>query len=185
MKNNKKIILGLVGEIASGKDTVADYLVEKYGAKTISFSQPLRDILDILYQPQNRANMAGLGDTLREQFGQDLLSCVIAKKIKNSRDKIIVLPNVRLESDIVYLKKLPGFVLVSIDTEAKTRFKRLTSRGQNTDDKTKTWAQFQKDAQLYTERGIRDLMKKCKYKLDNNKKKTDLYNQIETLLQKI
>lgn len=181
----KKIIIGLVGEIASGKDTAADYLVETYGAKSISFSQPLREILDILYQPQNRANMAGLGDTLRGQFGQDLLSKVIAMKTKASKDKIIVLPNVRLESDIVYLKKLPGFVLAAIETQAETRFKRLTSRGQNTDDKTKTWAEFQKDAKLYTEKHIRSLMKSCRFQLDNNGSKAELYAQLDQLIAKL
>jgi len=181
----KKLILGLVGEIASGKDTAAAYLKKKYGAETISFSQPLRDILDILHEPQNRINMAGLGDGLRAQFGQDLLSKVIAKKVKASGKAAIVLPNVRLESDIVYLKKLPGFVLVAVETDAKTRFQRLKERGQNTDDRSKTWAQFQKDARLYTERGIRALMKKCRFKLDNNGSRKDLERQINEMIRKI
>src|SRR3989339_517868 len=148
----KKIILGLVGEIASGKDTVAAYLKKKYKADTISFSQPVRDILDILYLPQTRKNMSGIGDNLRAQFGQDLLSRVIADKVRQTKAKIITLPNIRLESDLVYLKKEPGFILVRVDCEDKTRFARLKKRSQNPDDKNKTWKQFLSDSKLYTER---------------------------------
>ncbi len=181
----KKIILGLVGEIASGKDTVADYLAKKHGAQTISFSQPLRDILNILYQPVSRINLSDLGKNLRQQFGQDLLSQVVAKQVAESKARVIVLPNVRLESDIAYLKKIPGFVLVAISAEDKIRYERTIPREQYVGDSKKTFAQFKKDATLYTERGIRALMKKCRYKLGNNGKKSDLHKQIEKILKNL
>lgn len=181
----KKLIIGLVGEICSGKDTVADYLKKKYGAETISFSQPLRDILDRLSLPQTRINMADLGISLRGAFGQDLLSKVIAAEVKMGKKKIQVLPNVRLESDIIYLKKEPGFVLINVDADIKTRFERIKKRGQNTDDKSKTWAGFLKDAKLPTEIQIRQLAKKCKYKLDNNGSYKDLEKQADALIKKM
>jgi len=185
-KKPAKLILGLVGEIAAGKDTVADYLKDKYQSETISFSRPLRDILDTLYLPQTRQNLAKLGDNLRADFGQDLLSRVIADKVKKDPAKIIVLPNVRLESDIVYLKKNPGFILVHVDCEAKTRFKRLKKRSnQYADDKGKTWKQFLEDAKLYTEIHIRELSERAKYTLDNNGDKKQLYKQIDALIKKI
>ncbi len=184
-KKPKKLILGLVGEIASGKDTVAAYLTKKYQAQTISFSQPIRDILDRAYLPQTRENMSKLGHGLRGEFGQDMLSKVIAEEAKCSKAKIVVLPNVRLESDIVHLSHEPGFRLVRIDCETKTRFARLTARRQNPDDKNKTWSQFLADAKLYTERHIRRLGKEAKYNLDNNNGKPQLYQQIDELIKKI
>ncbi|MEK7072783.1 MAG: hypothetical protein AAB969_04380, partial [Patescibacteria group bacterium] len=57
-----KIILGLVGEIASGKTTVAQFLEEEFGSATISFSEPLRNILNILNLPQSRSNLVWLGE---------------------------------------------------------------------------------------------------------------------------
>lgn len=180
-----KIIIGLVGEIAAGKDTIADYLAENYQAQTFSFSQPLRDILDILYQEQSRINIATLGNILRQAFGQDLLSKIIAAKVKNSSAEIIVLPNVRLASDIVYLADEPGFVLVGVETDQATRFERLKNRRQNTDDQTKTWEQFLADAELTTELQIRDLIKKSAYRLDNNQSKEQLYQQVEELITKL
>ncbi|MFA6526110.1 MAG: AAA family ATPase [Candidatus Buchananbacteria bacterium] len=181
----KKLIIGLVGEIACGKDTVAAYLKKKYGAETISFSQPLRDILDRIFLPQTRENMAKLGIALRGIFGQDMLSRVIADEVRASKKKIAVLPNVRLQSDIVHLQNEPGFILINVDADIKKRFERIKNRGQNADDKGKTWAEFLKDAKLPTEIQIRKLAKKCKYKLDNNGSQKDLIQQIDKLMKKI
>ncbi|MFA5029570.1 MAG: AAA family ATPase [Patescibacteria group bacterium] len=182
MKNNK-IVLGLAGEIASGKDTVAQYLEKTHRGGTISFSRPLRDILDRLALPQTRENMAWLGTDLRAKFGQDLLAKAITAEVQKSKKRIITLPNVRLESDIKYLKKLPGFHLVRLDADTKIRYQRLLKRGQNPDDKTKTWQQFLKDSKLPTELAIRKVAKKAKYRLDNNGDFKNLYRQIEKLLK--
>lgn len=184
-KKSNKIVLGLVGEIAAGKDTVAAYLKKKYKSQTISFSQPLRDILDRLYLPQTRDNMAKLGVNLRGIFGQDLLSKTIYEEVVHSPAKIMVLPNVRLESDLIYLKHLPGFHLIAINCDQKIRFTRLKNRRQNPDDKTKTWAGFLKDSKLSTEVQIRHLAKKAKLKIDNNGTKQELFKQVEQAMKKI
>ncbi|MFA6593769.1 MAG: AAA family ATPase [Candidatus Buchananbacteria bacterium] len=184
-RKTAKIVLGIVGEIAAGKDTAAAYLKKKYKSQTVSFSQPLRDILDRLYLPQTRANMANLGISLRGTFGQDLLSKVIYEEVTRSPAKILVLPNVRLESDLIYLKHLPGFRLIRIDCDIKTCFVRLKKRRQNNDDRTKTWKQFINDLKLPTETPIRLLAKKAKLKLDNNGTKQELFKQIDELMKNI
>lgn len=180
-----KIILGLVGEIASGKDTVGRHLVKKYGAKVISFSDPLRDTLDRFYLPKTRLNLANLGHTLRQTFGEDILSQTVAAEIKASKKQIIVLPNVRLRHDLKHLEHEPGFKLVAILTEQKTRFERLRKRRQNADDKTKTWQQFLADSELPTEKQIRKLAKEAEFSLDNNGSRAVLYRQVDQMMAKI
>ena len=184
-KNKSKLILVLVVEIASGKDTMADYLVKKYKFEKLSFSQPLRDILDILDLKQTRENMANLGKDLMNRFGQDTLSKMMANKISKDNSALIVLPNVRIERDIICLKELKGFKLVHIDVEQKTRYRRLTERGQNADDKTKTWKQFIKDGKAPYEISIREIAKLAKHKIDNNGSLEDFYKQIDELMSKI
>ncbi|MFA6227881.1 MAG: AAA family ATPase [Patescibacteria group bacterium] len=180
-----KIVLGLVGEIAAGKDTVAAYLKKKYKSQTVSFSQPLRDILNRLYLPINRKNMDDLGMNLRQVFGQDLLSRVIYDEVRQTKSKLVVLPNIRLESDMVYLKTLPEFHLVGIDCEIKTRFARLKNRRQNIDDKTKTWRQFLSDSRVPLQQQIRQIAKRAKFQLDNNGTKRELFQQVEQLMKNI
>ena len=43
------MIIGLLGKKGSGKDTVADYLVSKYGFTKYAFADKIRDILKILF----------------------------------------------------------------------------------------------------------------------------------------
>ena len=73
-----KIILGLVGEIAAGKSTATEYLKQKYGAVSFRFSDPLRDILARLHIENSRPNLQALSTFLRRQYGEDLLSKVMA-----------------------------------------------------------------------------------------------------------
>jgi len=182
---NNKIVIGLAGQIASGKDTIADYIVNKYGGVSVSFSQPLRDILNRAYLPINRLNMSWLCQTLVDHFGVDTMSNIIGKEIEASDKEIFIMPNIRREGDVAYFKDWPGYILVGVETDPKVSYERLIKRGQNVDDKTKTWEEFQKDLQLSTEVAIDDLIKKSSIKINNNSSLEDLYKQIDEIIEKI
>ena len=182
---NNKIILGLIGEIASGKSALADFLTDEFQSKTASFSEPLRRILDLLGLPQSRENMVWLGVNLREHFGQDILAKYTFRTITHSFAPIICLPNIRLEGDISLLKTLPHFYLIRIDAEPEIRYKRLTQRTENSDDSTKTWEEFLADSTLSTEIGIRDLPKQAHFSIDNNTCKANLFKQIRSIIKEI
>jgi dephospho-CoA kinase len=181
---NKKIVIGLAGMIASGKDTVADYVVKKYDGQSVSFSQPLRDILNRIFLPINRINLSKLAQTLVDNFGGDVLSYTITEEIKKNPKQIFILPNIRRESDYACLIKEPSFdfYLVGLNTDMRTCYDRLITRGQNVDDKSKTWEDFQKDLLLSTEVGIADLVKKSTHQLSNNSSLEDLYKSIDNLI---
>ncbi|MFH1200932.1 MAG: AAA family ATPase [bacterium] len=180
-----KIILALVGQIASGKDTVAEYIVTKYGGVSLSFSQPLRDILNRTFLSINRTNMSWLGQTLVDRFGVDTISKIIGKEIEASDKKIFVLPNIRREGDVAYFKDWPGYILVGVKTDPKICYERLIKRNQNTDDQAKTWEEFQKDLQLSTEVAIDDLIKKSSAQIDNNGTLEDLHKQVDEIIKKL
>jgi dephospho-CoA kinase len=182
---NNKIIIGLAGQIASGKDTVADYLAKKYNSVTVSFSAPLREILNRLYLPIDREHLSGMAQCLIDKFGTNVLSRAIAKEIEASDKQMFVLPNIRREADYFCMKDDPGFVLVGINTDFKKCYERLIKRGQNEDDKTKTWEQFQKDLTLSTEINIAGLIEKSLIKLDNNGSLEDLYKQIDKMIENL
>src|ERR1035437_647794 len=98
-----KIILALTGPIASGKGTIKKYLVEKRGAKDCRFSTILRDVLNRLNVEVDRNNLIKLSTSLRETFGQDLLSKAIAKDAKNLDADIVVIDGVRRMEDVNHL----------------------------------------------------------------------------------
>ena len=179
-----KLILTLVGQMASGKDTVADYLKEKYNASKYSFSDMLSDTLKRFNLEINRDNLIKISEMIRETFGENTMAKTMAKDAGNDQNKIIIIPNARRLADITYLSKLPGFVLVKIDAEPKIRYERLTDRREKIDDKTKTFAEFLEDHKRSTELSISEVAKQATEKIDNNGNFEDLYKQLDNLVKK-
>ncbi len=178
----KKTIIALAGEVASGKDVTKKYLEDNYGASCHRFSTILRDVLGRLYLPIVRENLQNLSTLLRQNFGEDLFAKIVAEDVKNDPHEIIVIDGIRREADIVHLKLLSGFVLLSIEVEAKTRYERLINRRENADDASKTYEQFLADGQKEAELDIAKVMSTADYKLDNNGNLESLYNQIEKII---
>lgn len=178
----KKTIIGLVGELASGKDVTKKYLEDHYGASCHRFSTILRDVLSRLYLPIVRKNLQNLSTVLRGHFGEDLLAKIIAEDVKNDPHEIIVIDGIRRDADIIYLRNLPGFVLLSLEVDAKTRYERLIKRKENADDASKTYEQFLVDGQKEAELEIPKVMAEANYKLNNNGSHEDLYRQLENII---
>lgn len=178
----KKTIIGLVGELSSGKDVTKKYLEDHYGASCHRFSTILRDLLRRLYLPIVRENLQDISTILRERFGEDLLAKIIAEDVKSDPHEIIVVDGIRRDADMSYLKNLPGFILLSIEVEAKTRYERLIKRQENADDASKTYDQFLADGKKESESEIPQVMAQANYKINNNGSLENLYKQIEAII---
>jgi len=178
-----KIILGFTGLPASGKGTAAKYFVEKYEAKSFRFSTIMRDLLDRLYMPHSRENMSHISTVLRQNFSEDIFAKVMAEDVKQAEVELVVIDGARRLADIEHLRKIPGFKLVSIEVEMKTRYERLIKRGENPDDNSKTWEAFQADHELETEQTIPELMSQADAVIDNNGTLEDLYKQLDKLIK--
>lgn len=185
MPSSKKIILGFVGDLASGKGTICKYLKEKHGVDSYRFSTMLRDILDRIYVEKNRENLQDLSTFLRGRYGQDIMSKVIVKDVLNDKNNIVAVEGIRRPTDITYLQELPGFHLIYITADPKIRWQRMVLRKENADDAGKTFEQFLKDEQAEADMLIKDLGKKAKYTLVNNESVEEFYNQMEEILNKI
>jgi dephospho-CoA kinase len=178
----QKIILGLAGEMASGKGTVAKYLVKKYKGNSHRFSTMLRDLAKRMYLEENRNNMQKISEIFRQNFGEDILSKVIYHDVENDQHQIVAVDGVRRASDIKYLKTFPNFKLIYIETDLEKRFKRTKARYENTDDATKTFAEFKKDQKKEAELQIRGLKVKADFVVDNNGSFKELYAQIDKII---
>jgi len=180
---NKKIILGLIGEMACGKGAIAKYAKEKYGASTYLFSDMLRDVMNRLHIEISRKNLTKTSKMLRDNFGEDIMAKVIYNDVKNDKNKIIIVDGIRRIPDIKYLKKLPEFKLVRVVVDSKIRYGRLTKRGQNAGDSKKTFKQFLKDHELETEVDIPKIMKKANLEINNEGSWDELKKQVDNILK--
>jgi dephospho-CoA kinase len=179
-----KVIIGLVGQMASGKGTIAEFLKEKNGADFFTFSTPLRDVLKRLHLEISREHMQKISYDLRQAFGQDLLAKIIAKDVEASENQITIIDGIRRFSDIEFLKSFPGFILVRVVADDRKRYERLISRAQNQGDKQKTFEEFLADHQKETELEIPNIMAKASEEIDNNEDLPHLYSQIEKITEK-
>jgi len=185
MTYKNKIILGLAGEMASGKGAVTDFIVKNHNAKNFRFSTILRDISNRLYLEETRENLQKMSTVLRENFGQDVLSLAIAKEVKNSEDEILVIDGVRRLSDIKFLKDLLGFKLIYIEADIEKRFQRISVRGENSDDNTKTFEQFKKELEQESETQIRGLKNDADYIINNNGSFEELHNRVDEIIKQL
>ncbi|MBD3311082.1 MAG: AAA family ATPase [Candidatus Magasanikbacteria bacterium] len=179
-----KIILGFVGPLASGKGTSASYLKEKYAANTHRFSTMLRDMLDRIYLDKSRDNLIKMSEAIREKFGEDIMAKAMAGDAKKDPNNIVVIDGIRRPADIEYLSQNPDFILVAIDADIEKRYERIIKRGENADDKSKTFEEFQADHQRSTEVTIPGVMAEADENIDNNGSLQELYSQLDKLVNK-
>lgn len=177
-----KIIVGLVGQIASGKEITKKYIAGKYNTKDCRFSTPLRDVVKRLEIEESRENLQKLSTLLRGNFGEDLLAKVIAADASKLDSEIVVIDGVRRMADIKYLKELPNFHLIKIEVSEKLRYERMVLRNENKGDKDKTFEQFLRDQNAEPEMEIPTVMNFAKLGIDNNGSIEDLYIQIDNII---
>lgn len=121
------MIIGIVGSIASGKDTVADYLKEK-GFVSFSHSDILREMMRKEEIETTVPNMTEYGNNLRETKGHGYLSEVISDKIGD--DKNVIITSIRQVGEIEYYRKRwdKKFLLIKLDAPKQIRLERLLKR---------------------------------------------------------
>jgi len=180
--SDKKIILGLTGEICAGKGTIVKYLTEKHNATSYRFSTMLRDLLNRLYLPVARENMQYISTAIRQFFGEDIMAKVIAEDVKNDKNIIIVVDGVRRIPDIKYLREIDGFKLVRIIADPKTRYQRLILRKENPGDENKTYEQFLEDHKKEADSQVPIVMAQADLEINNNGSLEDLYKQIDQIV---
>jgi dephospho-CoA kinase len=125
------MIIGLTGSFCSGKDTVAEYLVQEKGFIHYSLSDVIRDEIRKRRQKVTRDNLVRTGIELRTKYGYQVLAKRILKKLKKGEDYIIT--SIRHSGEVNALRKNKGFRLIFVDAPSRVRFKRMLARKRESD----------------------------------------------------
>ncbi len=184
-KLDNKIILGLTGLIGSGKGSSAEYLIKKYKVDYFSFSNILLEIIREMGLKNIRENHQKLSTSLRNKFGQDIISQGILKKVMNSRKKIIVLEAIRRKEDLSSFSDFPTYLIYINGGSPKQRFERIKKREERNEDLTKSWEKFKKEGLKETEKSISGLLKLSDFVIDNTKSLKNLENNLDKMIGKI
>ncbi len=163
------LIIGLVGEKGSGKDTFAQILSEVTD-KTIEhirFSDLLRKTLEIWDISPTRENLQKIAQVL-EEFGPGTVAHGLEKEIESANAQIVILDGVRWKPDLELIQKFPDHKLIYITAAAEERYKRLKNRGEKIGESEMDYAQFMKEEKAPNEILIPELGWSADYKIENN-----------------
>ncbi|VVB74410.1 Cytidylate kinase [uncultured archaeon] len=186
------MLIGIVGLNGSGKDTVAQYLVDKYSFVHVDLGEEVRKELKRLGKNyKDRSEMREMGDGNRQKFGHDYWAR--APLANYSPKNNLVITSLRHPAEVDLIKSKGG-VIVEVFADLKTRFERTLARvkaspGEHGDVGSFEEFKMKQDRELKDKDPARMQMSKCisdaEYRLDNNGAVGNLEKEIETLLSKI
>ncbi len=174
--NMNLIITGLA---RSGKDTIADYLVEKYGFVKYTFSSVLEEILEKQGIVPNKERMNSLGDELRKEAGMDAVAQFLGKKIIEE-DKVVLVGPRSVEEMIYFLDRFPDIKVIKVTSKNETRFSRRTEIDSSDEKKF-----FQRDEEDIKNKGLGEVLENFDFEIKNNGSKELLETQLDVLVDKL
>ncbi len=172
------MILGITGYASGGKDTIADYLVEKYNFVHLDF---YRDILIGQLKEKgleiNKINASKLGNELRAQGGRGVLAKIMAEKVDSSKDYVVT--GVRSPEETEELRNKTEFSLIYIDTSLDKRFERRKPEDPQTFD------EFKSRDELDKQKGIDKVVGSADILINNEGTIEELHSMLDDLLEKL
>jgi dephospho-CoA kinase len=176
------IIIGLIGQKLAGKDTVASYLKDRYGAVSYAGGHILNEILLALGQETSRENETRLAVTLRTEFGEEVLNSAILHRLKASNAKIGLINGIRRPKELLQAQS-EGVRTVYISAPPEVRYERYKFRQEKKDDGVLAYSEFLKqDAESPTEKDIPKIGEQAEFFLENTGDLTSLYSQVDELM---
>jgi dephospho-CoA kinase len=133
--------------------------------------------------PLVRPNFANLAIALREHFGGSILTQVLLEEARRKGIKKVIFDGARHPAEIDFLKKMPGFKCIYVTASAKTRYIRAKKRGEKSNEKSMSFADFKKEGRLATEAEF-GKMSRGAIKIVNEDGIRDLHKQISDKLNK-
>ena len=167
--------IALTGRMRSGKDSVGNYLVTRYGFTRYALGDGVRLVCKLLYP---EVVVKGKPRYLYQAVGQGM-RCIdrnvwvkyMARNIERDGLDDVVITDVRQQNEVDMLRRA-GYFIVRVNADPKTRVKRMVACGDvfDTDD-------LNHETELHIETFDVD------YEINNDGNLESLYQQIEWLLK--
>lgn len=150
----------------------------------IRFSDILKQTLMLWDLALTRHNLQLLAQVMDNGFGKGSLSNAISEQIAGSEADIIILDGIRWKTDLDLLNSFPNHQLVYITADLEKRYNRLLLRGEKSEERISTLAQFKKEETAKNELLISRFGKKADFKIENNGTLEDFKNEVKKFYQK-
>lgn len=164
----------------AGKDTFADYLIEKYKFVKLNMSDVLRNELLKEGKEATKDAMSRLGDEWRMKYGMDI---VMRRTLENAlKHERVVITGVRSVEEVTFMRNnAKEMRLVAITADAEARY----SRRNELDPQTKEEF-FERDERDIKNKGLGKVIAMADYEIKNDyKTEEEFYKAIDELIGKI
>lgn len=178
-------IIGITGTLGAGKGTVVEYLVRNKNFKHYSVRNFLTDEINKLKLPVNRDSMVKVANELRQNFGSSYIAEKLYQLAKKSNQNCII-ESLRTVGEIEALKSKGDFILLAVDANINTRYKRIASRSSETDKISFEEFKENETREMKSDDSNKQNLSKCiamnDYLINNDGNLKDLYDQIEKII---
>ncbi len=183
MDEGSRVVIGLVGETGSGKDTVARYLKTRYGAHLLRFADPIKETLSLYFERFSKDDQQWLAMLLKERFGKDILGKALRPHI-DAAEGLVSINGLRFPEDFDFVQTFsPSFVLY-VTAPQKLRWERAHMRGEKSDDQ-QDFTYFQKLELVPTEVHIPEIGAQADFTIVNDQGLTELLAATDAVMEKI
>lgn len=176
------LVIGLVGEKGSGKQTFVNFLKQiatspsaprndKGGVlniRQVRFSDILASTLVLWDIVVTRPNLQKLSLIMNDAFGAEALANAAKFSIAGDSADIIILDGIRRETEYKLVKSIKNNLVIYITAEQKLRYERLKIRSEKVGETGLTFEQFLKEEESRAESEIPKISLKADIKLENN-----------------
>jgi dephospho-CoA kinase len=181
------MIIGLTGSFGAGKGAVAEYLVEEKGFAHYSARDFITKEIQKRNMPVTREAMIKVANDLRAQFGPGYIISELFKEAQKHGGDAVV-ESLRAVAEVETLKELGG-VVIGIDAEPELRYKRMTSRGTETDHVSfERWKEQQEEETNEndpTKQNIFGALKASDNVIQNNGTLEELHKNVDEALNRL
>ena len=178
------MIIGIIGPKGTGKDTLANYLADKYEGQQHAHSEILYQILQILHLPSTRDNAIKLVK-LRNIFGKNALIDALNKRIERDHAELEFITGIRFENEYNNIRSYPTNKIIYISAPVELRFQWQQKRNQRADDASMSFVEFIELEKRETEIYIKELGNKADYKIENIGSEAELFAAGDKIMQQI
>ena len=180
-----KLVIGLVGEKGSGKQTFVNFFKDlnpnlKIGQ--VRFSDILAQTLLMWDIPITRSNLQQLSIAMDKTFGSKTLAHAAKFNIEGETADIIIFDGIRGFAQVDMIKTYPKNIIVYITAKQKLRYQRLKNKSEKVGETGLSFEQFMKEEKVKTELEIPKLGKMADVKIENNGTLDEFKTKIKQLL---
>ena len=177
-------MIGVVGDIGSGKDEVLKYLRAKYGVPYIATGDIVRQMAEREDMEATRENLQSISQRCFQQWGKGCFVRMAAEEMVSRGWQVAGISGIRSPDDVEIMRQAFGkdFVLVRVDvTDPVTRFERMRLRREERDPVTfeQFLSQDKKERQVFS---LDKTGSMADYAVNNDYSLQDLHRQVDELV---